>query len=37
MDKPDLFYGLARVQYLAGLPYAEIRDNSCIAISSPRS
>jgi hypothetical protein len=27
VDKPDLFYGLARVQYLAGLPYAEIRDN----------
>jgi hypothetical protein len=27
IDRPDLFYGLARVQYLAGLPYAEIRDN----------
>jgi hypothetical protein len=27
VDRPDLFYGLARVQYLAKLPYAEIRDN----------
>lgn len=27
MDEPELFYGLARVQYLDGLPYAEIRDN----------
>ncbi|HKX07821.1 MAG TPA: hypothetical protein VJN67_06480, partial [Stellaceae bacterium] len=27
VDKPDLFYGLARVQYLAKLPYAEFRDN----------
>ena len=27
IEHPELFYGLARVQYLAGLPYAEIRDN----------
>ena len=27
MDHPELYYGVARVQYLAGLPYAEIRDN----------
>lgn len=27
VDRPDLFYGLARVQYLAPLPYAEFRDN----------
>lgn len=27
IDHPDLYYGLARVQYLAGRPYAEIRDN----------
>ena len=27
VDRPDLFYGLARVQYLAKLPYAEFRDN----------
>lgn len=27
VDRPDLFYGIARVQYLAKLPYAEIRDN----------
>lgn len=26
-DTPDLAYGVARVQYLSGLPYAEIRDN----------
>lgn len=26
-DIPDLAYGIARVQYLAGLPYAEIRDD----------
>ena len=24
---PELYYGLARVQWLAGLPYAEIRDD----------
>jgi len=27
VDRPDLFYGLARVQYLAKLPYAEFREN----------
>jgi hypothetical protein len=27
MDRPDLYYGIARIQYLAGLPYAEFRDN----------
>ena len=27
LERPDLYYGIARVQYLAGLPYAEIRDN----------
>jgi hypothetical protein len=27
IDKPDLYYGLARVQYLADMPYSEIRDN----------
>lgn len=27
MGHPELYYGVARVQYLAGLPYAEIRDN----------
>ena len=27
VEHPELYYGLARVQYLAGLPYAEIRDN----------
>ncbi|MGV6874126.1 hypothetical protein ACUSIJ_15745 [Pseudochelatococcus sp. B33] len=27
LDRPDLYYGAARVQYLAGVPYAEIRDN----------
>jgi hypothetical protein len=26
-DHPDLSYGVARAQYLADLPYAEIRDN----------
>lgn len=26
-DDPDLSYGVSRVQYLADLPYAEIRDN----------
>ncbi|MCW3474739.1 hypothetical protein [Limobrevibacterium gyesilva] len=26
-DVPELAYGVARVQYLSGLPYAEIRDN----------
>jgi hypothetical protein len=25
--EPDLYYAVARVQYLRGLPYAEIRDN----------
>jgi hypothetical protein len=25
--EPDLYYAIARVQYLSGLPYAEIRDN----------
>jgi hypothetical protein len=27
VEYPELYYGLARVQYLASLPYAEIRDN----------
>jgi hypothetical protein len=26
-DVPDLFYAVARVQYLAPMPFAEIRDN----------
>jgi hypothetical protein len=27
VECPELYYGIARVQYLAGLPFAEIRDN----------
>jgi hypothetical protein len=27
IGNPDLYYGLARVQYLADMPYAEIRDS----------
>ena len=27
IEHPELYYGIARVQWLAGLPYAEIRDN----------
>jgi hypothetical protein len=27
VEWPDLYYGLARVQYLADMPYSEIRDN----------
>lgn len=27
VSEPDLYYAVARVQYMQGLPYAEIRDN----------